>query len=51
MLKGDVTKVIYDPLDIVTIIDGKLMSTAITDTEVFRVPTAAPVEVKLNAGP
>jgi ribose transport system substrate-binding protein len=51
MLKGDVTKVIYDPLDIVTIIDGKLMSTAIEDTEVFRVPTAAPVEVKLGPPP
>jgi ribose transport system substrate-binding protein len=51
MLNGEATKVIYDPLDIVTIFDGKLMSTAITDTEVFRVPTAAPVEVKLNAGP
>ncbi len=47
MLKGDITKVIYDPLDIVTIVDGKLMSTAIDDTEVFRVPTAAPVEVNL----
>jgi ribose transport system substrate-binding protein len=51
MLKGDVTKVIYDPLDIVKIIDGKLMSTAIEDTEVFRVPTAAPVEVKLGPPP
>ncbi len=51
MLKGDITKVIYDPLDIVTIVDGKLMSTAIDDTEVFRVPTAAPVEVKLGPPP
>jgi ribose transport system substrate-binding protein len=51
MLKGDVTKVIYDPLDIVTIVDGKLMSTAIDDTEVFRVPTAAPAEVKLGPPP
>lgn len=51
MLQGDVTKVIYDPLDIVTIVDGKLMSFAIEDTEVFRVPTAAPVEVKLGPPP
>jgi ribose transport system substrate-binding protein len=51
ILMGDVIKVIYDPLDIVTIIDGKLMSTAIEDTEVFRVPTAAPVEVKLGPPP
>lgn len=51
MLNGEVTKVIYDPLDIVTIIDGKLMSTAIEDTEVFRVPTAAPVEVLLGPPP
>jgi hypothetical protein len=27
------------------------MSTAIEDTEVFRVPTAAPVEVTLMPGP
>jgi ribose transport system substrate-binding protein len=51
MLNGDITKVIYDPLDIVTIIDGKLMSTAIEDTEVFRVPTATPVEVLLGPPP
>jgi ribose transport system substrate-binding protein len=51
LLKGEVTKVIYDPLDIVTVIDGKLMSTAIEDTEVFRIPTAAPVDVKLGPPP
>ncbi len=51
MLNGEVTKIIYDPLDIVTVIDGKLMSTAIEDTEVFRVPTAAPVEVLLGPPP
>lgn len=51
MLNGDITKVVYDPLDIVTVLDGKLMSTAIEDTEVFRVPTAAPVEVKLGPPP
>lgn len=51
MLNGDITKVIYDPLDIVTIIDGKLMSTAIENTEVFTVPTASPVEVVLAPGP
>jgi ribose transport system substrate-binding protein len=51
MLNGEITKIIYDPLDIVTVIDGKLMSTAIEDTEVFRVPTAAPVEVLLGPPP
>jgi ribose transport system substrate-binding protein len=51
MLAGTVTKVIYDPLDIVTLVDGKLMSTAIEDTEVFKVPMAAPVEVKLAPPP
>ena len=51
MLKGDITKIIYDPLDIVTIVDGKLMATAIEDTEVFKVPTAQPVEVMLPPGP
>jgi len=48
MLNGEVTKIIYDPLDIVTVIDGKLMATAIEDTEVFVVPTSAPVEVELR---
>lgn len=51
MLDGDVTKVIYDPLDIVTVVDGKLMSTPIEDTEVFTIPTTAPVEVKLAPMP
>ena len=43
--------VIYDPLDIVKVIDGKLMATAIEDTEVFKVPTAEPVEVLLGPPP
>ena len=51
ILNGEITKVIYDPLDIVTVIDGKLMSVAIEDTEVFRVPTATPVEVFLGPPP
>lgn len=51
MLAGDVTKIIYDPLDIVTLVDGKLMSVAIEDTEVFKIPTAAPVDVKLGPPP
>ena len=51
MLNGEITKIIYDPLDIVLVIDGKLMSTAIEDTEVFVVPTATPVEVKLGPPP
>lgn len=51
MLSGQSTKIIYDPLDIVTLIDGKLMSTAIESTEYFTVPTAQPVEVKLGPPP
>jgi ribose transport system substrate-binding protein len=51
MMNGDITKIIYDPLDIVTIIDGKLMSTMIDDTEYFKVPTAIPTEVTLMGPP
>ena len=51
MMNGEITKVIYDPLDIVTAIDGKLMAQAITNTEVFEVPTGAPTEVKLGPPP
>jgi hypothetical protein len=43
--------VIYDPLDIVTLIDGKLMALAITSSEVFEVPTGTPTEVKLGPPP
>jgi hypothetical protein len=51
MLKGDITKVIYDPLDVVTVVDGKLMALPIEDTEVFKVPTGEPMEVKLGPPP
>jgi ABC-type sugar transport system substrate-binding protein len=51
MMNGDITKVIYDPLDIVTLIDGKLMGLAITSSEVFEVPTGTPTEVKLGPPP
>jgi ABC-type sugar transport system substrate-binding protein len=51
MLNGKVIKVIYDPLDIVTLIDGKLMALPIEDTEVFVVPTGSPMEVKLGPPP
>jgi len=51
MLGGDITKTIYDPLDIVTVIDGKLMAVAIEDTEVFTIPTAEPTEVFLGPPP
>jgi len=51
MMNGDITKIIYDPLEIIVPIDGKLMSTAIDDTEVFKVPTAAPTEVLLGPPP
>jgi len=51
MLKGEIMKVIYDPLDIVTLIDGKLMAQPILDTEVFQVPMTTPEEVKLGPPP
>jgi len=51
MLKGDITKVIYDPLDIVTLVDGKLMAQPILDTEVFQVPTTPLEDVKLGPPP
>jgi ABC-type sugar transport system substrate-binding protein len=51
MMNGDITKVIYDPLDIVTLIDGKLMALAITSSEVFEVPTGTPTDVKLGPPP
>ncbi|MEW5868159.1 MAG: substrate-binding domain-containing protein [Chloroflexota bacterium] len=51
MLKGEITKIIYDPLDIVTVIDGKLMALPIESSEVFAVPTGTPMEVKLGPPP
>jgi ribose transport system substrate-binding protein len=51
MLGGDVVKIIYDPLDIVTLVDGKLMAQPIIDTEVFQVPTTPLEEVKLGPPP
>lgn len=51
MLKGDISKVIYDPLDIVTVVDGKLMAQPILDTEVFQIPTTPLEEVKLGPPP
>ncbi len=51
ILQGEITKVIYDPLDIVTLIDGKLMAQPILDTEVFEVPTTTPEEIKLELPP
>jgi ribose transport system substrate-binding protein len=51
MLSGEKPGVIYDPLDVVTAIDGKLMALPIEDTEVFKVPTGQPAEVKLGPPP
>ncbi len=51
MLNGEKPAVIYDPLDVVTVIDGKLMALPIEDTEVFKVPTGQPAEVKLGPPP
>lgn len=51
MLNGQITKIIFDPLDMVTFIDGKLMSTPIDSTEYFTIPTGQPTEVKLGPPP
>jgi ribose transport system substrate-binding protein len=51
ILNGDIQKIIYDPLDIVTVVDGKLMGLPIQDTEVFQVPTGTPEEIKLGPPP
>jgi ABC-type sugar transport system substrate-binding protein len=51
MLNGEKPGVIYDPLDVVTAVDGKLMALPIEDTEVFKVPTGQPAEVKLGPPP
>ncbi len=51
MLNSEKPGVIYDPLDVVTAIDGKLMALPIEDTEVFKVPTGQPAEVKLGPPP
>jgi ribose transport system substrate-binding protein len=51
MLGGQITKVIYDPLDVITNVNGKLMSVAIPDTEYFVVPTGTPTEVQLMGPP
>lgn len=47
MMNGNITKIIYDPLDIITTKDGKLWATPVEDTEYFVAPTGAPTEVKL----
>jgi len=51
MMNGEILKIIYDPLDVVTAIDGKLMALPIQDTEVFVVPTGTRMEVKLGPPP
>lgn len=47
MMAGKITKVIFDPLDIVITKDGKLWATPVEDTEYFVVPTGTPTEVQL----
>lgn len=47
IMNGDITKVIYDPLDVITAKDGKLWATPVEDTEYFVIPTGTPTEVKL----
>lgn len=47
MVDGTITKVIYDPLDIITTVDGKLWATPVEDTEYFVVPSGSATEVQL----
>jgi ABC-type sugar transport system substrate-binding protein len=47
MLNGQITKNIFDPLDLVTTKDGKLWAVSTSDSQFFVVPTAAPTEVVL----
>jgi ABC-type sugar transport system substrate-binding protein len=51
MLNGETPGVIYDPLDVVTAVDGKLMGLPIEQSEYFAVPTGQPVEIKLGPPP
>lgn len=51
MLGGATPGIIYDPLDVITVIDGKLMGLPIESSEYFAVPTGQPVEVKLGPPP
>jgi ribose transport system substrate-binding protein len=51
MLNGEKPGVIYDPLDVVTVVDGKLMGLPIENTEFFAVPTGQPMEIKLGPPP
>jgi len=48
MLNGEAPGVIYDPLDVVTVIGGKLMGLPIEQSEYFAAPTGEPVEIKLG---
>ncbi len=51
MMEGEVPGVIYDPLDVVTVVDGKLMALPVEETEFFVVPTGSMEEVKLGPPP
>jgi len=51
MLTGATPVIIYDPLDVITVIDGKLMGLPIESSEYFAVPTGQPIEVKLGPPP
>jgi ribose transport system substrate-binding protein len=48
MMSGQITKAIYDPLDVVTTKDGKLWATPVEDTEYFVVPSGTPTEIQLS---
>lgn len=51
MLNGETPGIIYDPLDVVTVVDGKLMGLPIEQSEYFAVPTGQPLEIKLGPPP
>ncbi len=51
MLNGETPGIIYDPLDVVTVVDGKLMGLPVEQSEYFAVPTGQPMEIKLGPPP
>jgi hypothetical protein len=51
MLTSETSGIIYDPLEVVTVVDGKLMALPTTQSEFFSVPKGKPIEVKLVPPP
>lgn len=52
MLHGEeYPKIIWDALDMVTAVDGKLMAVSVESATMFTLPTSDPVELQLPPGP